>query len=164
MGDISESNLPGIGVRYDMTTRTGRAIGVVVHRSGRRDLVVYAIDDPDAVAESVELSESESLALGELFGGSRIVERLDELTHRIEDLTIAWVRIDKASSVAGLTLAEIPFRDNTGASVVALVGQHAAVPAPGGDEVLAVGDTAVIVGLPAAVDAATRLLDPETKT
>ena len=38
--DIQETNLPGVGLRHDFTTRAGRQLGVVTHRTGRRDLLV----------------------------------------------------------------------------------------------------------------------------
>ncbi|MGH2814647.1 MAG: TrkA C-terminal domain-containing protein [Actinomycetota bacterium] len=49
--DIQETNLPGVGLRHDFTTRAGRQLGVVTHRTGRRDLLVYDREDPDAVLE-----------------------------------------------------------------------------------------------------------------
>jgi TrkA domain protein len=46
--DVNQTPLPGVGLRYDFTTRSGRQIGVVSHRSGRRDLLVYDRKDPDS--------------------------------------------------------------------------------------------------------------------
>jgi len=37
MAGVIETKLPGIGVRYDFRTAAGVAVGVLVHRSGRRD-------------------------------------------------------------------------------------------------------------------------------
>jgi len=34
--DITETALPGVGLRHDFTTRAGRQLGVVTHRTGRR--------------------------------------------------------------------------------------------------------------------------------
>ena len=38
---VEQTALPGIGVRHDIVTETGRRIGVVSHRDGRRDLILY---------------------------------------------------------------------------------------------------------------------------
>jgi TrkA domain protein len=46
--EIQETALPGVGLRHDFTTRAGRQLGVVTHRTGRRDLLLYDRDDPDA--------------------------------------------------------------------------------------------------------------------
>lgn len=161
MEGVSETDLPGVGVRYDLPTRGGRVVGVVAHQTGRRDLVVYEQRDPEAAAASVELTGDEARTLGELLGGSPMLERLDALTHRVEDLEIAWVRIEEDSTVAGETLAEAALRSRTGAGVVALVGESGSVPVPGGTEVLRAGEMAVVVGTPDAVAAASELLAPD---
>jgi len=71
---------------------------------------------------------------------------------------ISWVTIAAGSAVAGLTLAEATLRTRTGAGVVALVTEAGCHPHTGGEHRLEVGDTAVVVGVPSAVKAATRLL------
>ncbi len=45
--EIEETKLPGIGLRHDFVTHAGRRLGVVSHRDGERDLVVYDPADPD---------------------------------------------------------------------------------------------------------------------
>ena len=158
MRKATETDLPGVGVRFDLQTDSGRAVGVVVHQSGRRDLVVYDDRDIDRASESVELTEDEGHTLGELLGGSPVLEHLDDAVHRLEDLVISWVKISPKSSLAGQTLAEAVLRTRTGAGVVALVGDSGSIPIPAGTERLEPGDTAVVVGVPSAVKAATRLL------
>lgn len=158
MRKVTETDLPGVGVRFDLQTDSGRAVGVVVHQSGRRDLVVYDDRDIDRASESVVLSEDEGHTLGEILGGSPVLEHLDDAVHRLEDLVISWIEIAPRSALAGLTLAEASLRTRTGAGVVALVGDSGSIPIPGGTERLVPGDTAVVVGVPSAVKAATRLL------
>ncbi len=160
MRKVTEADLPGVGVRFDLQTNAGRCVGVVVHQSGRRDLVVYDEQDVDRACESVELSEDEGHTLGELLGGSPVLEHLDDAVHRLEDLVISWIRIDEKSSLAGLTLTEAALRKRTGAGIVALVTDSGSIPIPGGTDRLEPGDTAVLVGVPSSVKAATRLLAP----
>ena len=160
MRKVTEADLPGVGVRFDLQTNAGRCVGVVVHQSGRRDLVVYDEQDVDRACESVELSEDEGHTLGELLGGSPVLEHLDDAVHRLEDLVISWIRIDEKSSLAGLTLTEAALRKRTGAGIVALVTDSGSIPIPGGTDRLEPGDTAVVVGVPSSVKAATTLLAP----
>src|SRR5258705_10952928 len=68
--EIHETALPGVGVRYELTTTTGARLGVVAHRHGRRDLLVYDRADPDAARESVALTAAESAALAALLAAS----------------------------------------------------------------------------------------------
>lgn len=160
MRNITETDLPGVGVRFELATGSGRLVGVVAHQTGRRDLLIYDEQDPDRAGESVELSEDEGHTIGELLGGSPVLDRLDDAIHRVEDLVISWVRIDDMSAVAGSTIAEAALRTRTGAGIVALLTENGAVPVPGGEERLDPGDTAVLVGVPSAVEAATGLLCP----
>ena len=86
--EVEQTPLPGVGVRYDFRTAAGRQLGVVAHREGPVDLVVYAEDDPDLVAESVTLQPEEQAALAELLAvppgesdrGARVHHRTWQLT------------------------------------------------------------------------------------
>ena len=158
MRKVTETDLPGVGIRFDLQTDGGRCVGVVAHQTGRRDLVVYDERDIDRACESVQLTEDEGHTLGELLGGSPVLEHLDDAVHRLEDLVISWVQIAAESSISGGTLAEAALRTRTGAGVVALVTESGSIPIPGGEHRLEAGDTAVVVGVPSAVKAATRLL------
>ena len=157
VGKATETDLPGVGVRFDLETNAGRSVGVVVHQTGRRDLVIYDERDVDRACESVVLTEEEGHTLGELLGGNPVLEHLDDVVHRLEDLVISWVKVDSKSPLAGLTLAEAELRTRTGAGVVALVTDSGSIPIPGGADRLEAGGTAVVVGVPAAVKAATKL-------
>ena len=64
--ELQQTPLPGVGVRYDFCTADSRQVGLVLYRSGTAELVVYAQDDPDSVAESVVLQVEERHALAEL--------------------------------------------------------------------------------------------------
>ncbi len=144
MPDISETSLPGIGLRHEFGCAGGTRVGVVSRRSGRKELVVYDRRDPDAVKASVDLSPEEAATLGELLGGSKIVASLRALTEDVEGLTIDWVVLPE-HFVAG-PIAERAPRSRTGVTVVAIVRDEVAMPAPGPDEELRPGDTAVIIG------------------
>jgi TrkA domain protein len=155
--DIHETALPGVGLRHDFTTRTGRQLGVITHRTGRRDLLVYDREDPDACREVVELTDEEAEALGELLGADRVVEHLADL-QRIEGLAIDWLAIRPGSPYAGRTIAETQARSRTGVSIVAVLRDRSAIPAPPPDVRLEAGDTLVVVGTTDGISALTDLL------
>ena len=68
MPDVSETNLPGVGVRHDFTTATGQRLGVIAHRGGRRELLVYDTDDPDACRTVMQLDVDDARTLAEVLG------------------------------------------------------------------------------------------------
>ncbi|MDX6742938.1 cation:proton antiporter regulatory subunit [Actinocorallia sp. A-T 12471] len=154
--DVEQTALPGIGLRHDFTTRAGRRIGVVSYRTGRRDLVVYDPEDPDAVRETIKLVDEEADALVELLGAPRIVARLNELHREVEGLVSLQVPL--AQQWAGLQMGAAQVRTQTGASIVAIVrsGQVNASPAP--DFVFAEQDVVVVVGSPESTEAAGHIL------
>ena len=123
-----------------------------------KSIVVYDDRDPERAAENVELTEDEGHTLAEMLGGSRVHERLQDAQHQLDDLVISWVTIDPSSEIAGLTIADAHLRRRTGVGVVGLVGESGSIPVPDGSHSLEPGATAVVVGPPAAVEAATALL------
>ncbi|HVD15708.1 MAG TPA: cation:proton antiporter regulatory subunit [Actinomycetota bacterium] len=155
--DIHETALPGVGLRHDFTTRAGRQLGVITHRTGRRDLLVYDREDPDACEEVVELTGDEAEALGELLGADRVVEHLAEL-QRIEGLAIDWLAVRPGSRYADHSIADTQARSRTGVSIVAVLRGGGAIPAPTPDVRLEAGDTLVVVGTTDGISALSDLV------
>ena len=155
--DIQETNLPGVGLRHDFTTRAGRQLGVVTHRTGRRDLLVYDRGDPDACQEVIQLTDEEADALAELLGAARLVEHLAGL-QRIEGLAIDWLPIRPGSPYAGRAIADTHARSRTGTSIVAILRDDRAIPAPAPDAGLEPGDTLVVVGTAEGIRELSKLL------
>ncbi len=143
--DIQETALPGVGLRHDFTTTSGRQLGVVTHRTGRRDLLVYDRRDPDACQEVIQLTDEEADALAELLGAARLVEHLGRL-QRGEGLAIDWLEVRPGSPYAGRTIADTQARSRTGVSIVAVLRGETALPAPTPDVRLEAGDTLLVVG------------------
>lgn len=156
MPDITETNLPGIGLRHEFGCSSGARVGVVSRRSGRKELVLYDRRDPDAVKGAVDLTSDEAATLGELLGGSKIVTSLTELMENVEGLAIDWVVLPPAF-VPGSVAQRAP-RSQTGVTVIAVVRDGEAKPAPGPDEELRPGDTAVIIGTTEGVARVARML------
>ncbi len=53
--EVRTTALPGVGDRHDFTTADGEQIGVVRHRDGDRELLVFSHEDPDACEVSLRL-------------------------------------------------------------------------------------------------------------
>jgi TrkA domain protein len=58
--------LLAVGTSYAFTTATGQRGAVLVHGSGRRDLIVYDPDDHDRVLHTLVLDGGESRTVAEL--------------------------------------------------------------------------------------------------
>ncbi len=160
MTQINETKLPGVGTLHDFECQSGDRIGVISHHSDRRELVIYDPDDPDRVSESVAMTPDEARVLADLLGGSTVTQRLDDLRQEIAGLAIDWLPISPHSPYADRTIGDTALRSRTGVSIVAIVRGDRPLPAPGPEETLLVDDTAVVVGTPAGIDAAAKLLAP----
>jgi TrkA domain protein len=156
--DVEETALPGIGLRYDLMTRAGQRVSVVSHRGGKRELVVYDVDDPDACRDVLVLTAAESDTLAELLGAARIIERLADLHRELEGLVSVQIQLAAGSRFDGRTLGDTQARTRTGASVVAVVRDRQVIASPRPDFEFAGGDVVVVVGTADGTAAVDRLL------
>jgi TrkA domain protein len=145
MGDVSETRLPGVGVRHDFTTGGGERMGVISHRGGRKDLLVYRQDDPDACGLVVRLDQEDVRTLSDVLGGSEVTEGLTRL-QSIPGLAIDWVPVRRTSACSGCRLGDLELTRDAGAAVVAVIRDDRTIASPPPDFVFHDGDTAVAVG------------------
>lgn len=157
MVDIQKSALPGLGVRYDFVTSHGQRIGVITHRDGHRELLVYDDRDPDACRDVVRLEEEDTRALAELLGASRVTETLTRV-ESLEGLTIDWLPVESGARYAGSEIGHTDIRERTGVSIVAVVRGGETIASPALTFRLESGDTVVAIGPPEGIRQAGALL------
>ncbi|MDQ1687980.1 MAG: TrkA domain protein [Frankiaceae bacterium] len=146
--DIRETSLPGIGVRYDLSTRAGGRLAVVVRRDGRYELGVY--DDPrdeDLCRTVLALQDDEADALAGILGAPRILDALQEL-QALGGLQTEQLRLNAGSPYAGRTLGDTQARTRTGVSIVAIVREGTSIASPTPATDLVEDDVLVVVGTP----------------
>jgi TrkA domain protein len=158
MGEVQETKLPGVGVRHEFTSERGESIGVLVHHDGRRDVLVYSAEDPDACSASIELTRADTRTLSELLGASQVTEVLGVVQQEVAGLAIEWIEVPDDSPGGGASIADGEYRRRTGASIVAILRGGESIPAPEPDFVLQPGDTVVAVGTREGVVALASLL------
>jgi len=146
MPDVSETPLPGVGVRHEFVTAGGERLAVLTHRTGRRELAIYDRADPDACHTVLHLSADDTRTLAELLGASHVSETVAAVQQRLEGLAIDWITIPRAAGIIGTTIAEGAFRTRTGTSIVAVVRDGTTIPAPGPEHRFEGGDVVVAVG------------------
>ncbi|UFR00449.1 potassium transporter TrkA [Streptomyces sp. Go40/10] len=155
----SRTPLPGIGVRYDLTTREHRHLSVVAHRDGSRTLSAYRRDDPDDCALSVHLTGSEAEALVDALKPTHHSPTLLSTTEL--GLVAERIELSGASHWNGRLLGETRMRTETGVSIVAVLRRAEAIPSPGPGFRLAGGDTLIVIGTREGVEAAAAILGRE---
>ncbi|MEV6809961.1 TrkA C-terminal domain-containing protein [Streptomyces sp. NPDC051132] len=155
----SRTPLPGIGVRYDLTTREQGRLSVVAHRDGSRTLSAYRQDDPDACGLSVRLTGQEAEALVDALKPTHHSPTLLSTTEL--GLVAERIALSGTSYWNGRLLGETRMRTETGVSIVAVLRRAEAIPSPGPGFRLAGGDTLIVIGTREGVDAAAAVLGRE---
>ncbi|GGZ78865.1 cation:proton antiporter regulatory subunit [Streptomyces bluensis] len=156
---LSSTPLPGIGVRYDLTTREHRRLSVVAHRDGTRTVSAYREDDPDACALSLRLTTGESAALVDALLPDHHSPNLLSTTEL--GLVAERVELSSTSYWNGRVLGDTRMRTETGASIVAVLRRAEAIPSPTPDFRLAGGDTLILIGTREGVETAAAILGRE---
>ncbi|MGW0821635.1 cation:proton antiporter regulatory subunit [Streptomyces sp. NPDC002845] len=156
---LSSTPLPGIGVRYDMTTKEHRRLSVVAHRDGGRTLSAYRKDDPDACALSVRLTADEAATLIDTLMPTHHTPNLLSTTGL--GLVAERIELSAVSHWNGRVLGDTRMRTETGASIVAVLRRAEAIPSPGPDFRLAGGDTLIVIGTREGVETAAAILGRE---
>jgi TrkA domain protein len=144
---VTETRLPGVGVRYGFTTAEGNRLAVVLHNEGTSEIYVFAKPSDDDPVTVVELEDAETRQLGAILGGwnerPRVVEDL-ELARG--ELTIEWIRVPDTSPAIGHTLAQCGFRARTRVTIIAILREPEAIAGAQPSDVIEAGDTLVAVG------------------
>jgi len=144
--DLEETLLPGVGVRYELRTRAGEILGIVVQREGGAEIAVYDRRDPDRARDVFRLTPEEADAVAEVLGATRLTQRFADLSREVPGLQAARFPIAPGSPFDGRTLGDTRARTLTGCSVVAIVRGSDVVPSPAPGDRLQAGDVLVAIG------------------
>src|SRR5688500_11773211 len=144
--DLEETLLPGVGVRYELRTRAGETLGIVVQRAGGAEIAVYDRRDPDRARDVFRLTPEEADAVAEVLGASRLTQRFADLSREVPGLQSARFPIAPGSPFDGRTLGDTRARTLTGCSIVAIVRGADVVPSPSPADELRAGDVLVAIG------------------
>jgi TrkA domain protein len=155
---VEQTSLPGIGVRHDLVTASGRTVGVVSHRSGRRDLLLYDVDDPDACLASIPLTDDEASALADVLGASLMLSQLAGLRQQAAGLLTEQIALPAGSAFVGRKLGDTRARTRTSASIVAVLRDRDVIASPGPSFSFQAGDVVVAVGTREGLDGVGAIL------
>ena len=156
--ELQETLLPGVGVRYELQTRSGQLLGIVVQREGGAEISVYDRRDPDRAQDVFRLSAEEADAVAEVLGAPRLTQRFADLSREVPGLQSARFTIAAGSPFDGRSLGDTRARTLTGCSIVAIVRDADVVPSPTPADLLRAGDVLVAIGSTTGLDQLDRRL------
>jgi TrkA domain protein len=160
MSNIAESNLPGVGRKFQVETTSGDRLTIVIHDDGTRELYHFMHRDPNRVASVVTLSDAEARQVAGIIGGLTYVPKALPSTELIlDDLVLEWVTIQPAAACIGKSIGELRVRAATGASIVSIIeADRIKRVNPEAQTVLNEGATLILAGDRKAINAAKTLL------
>lgn len=148
MSTISESNLPGVGRKFQIEATSGDRMTIVIHDDGTRELYHFMRKTPDKVASVVTLTDSEARQIAGIIGGLTYVPKaLPSAEIVLDDLVLEWHTIGPGSACIGKTIRDLQVRTVTGASIVSIIEPNRVKRTnPEADTVLNEGATLILAG------------------
>lgn len=143
---VYESEVPGVGRKFELELTGGRSVVVVLHHDGRCEL--FRRDGPDADGEKIlDLKGEQANRLGSILEGAYFESvDVDSLSVPLGDAIIEWVEVVDDSPVAGETLERSRIRTETGTSIIAIQRGEETISNPPPETELEPGDLLVAVG------------------
>ena len=157
---ISESNLPGVGRKFQIETSSGDRLVIVIHDDGTRELYHFTRKNLDRVASVLTLSDSEARQVAGIVGGLTYVPKaLPSAEIVLDDLLLQWHTIPENAACVGKSISDLQVRKITGASIVSIIEPDRVKRInPQADTVLNAGATLVLAGDRKSIDALKHLL------
>lgn len=144
---VYETDLPGVGKKFEVDIGGGERLVVVTHNTGKREVFLKAHEGADS-EKLFELPDRLARTVGTILEGAYFQpvrsERVE--TMLTEGTFLEWYSVESGADIAGQTLVAARVRERTGVSVVAIERDGTVVPAPDPDTVVEVGDTLVVIG------------------
>ncbi|ELZ30825.1 cation:proton antiporter regulatory subunit [Halorubrum distributum] len=144
---ITESDLPGVGKKFEIELDDGEEMIVVIHNTGKRE--VFRRRDPDADSEKAfEFSDDLARTIGSIIEGAYFqpVEPDTQETTLPGGILLEWYELPPGSPLVGETLESADIGNRTGLAVVAIQRGDEVLESPDAGTTLREGDTLIGVG------------------
>jgi TrkA domain protein len=155
---VRETQLPGVGVRYNLEFEKGRAFIVVLHNDGHREAFWQGSEEADS-ERLFKLSEQEARKVSEIFDGTYFHPVAEDLDEALDGARIKWVQLADDSPLAGNSIGEAQIRSRTGVSIIAIQRGDRTISNPDKDELLQENDVLVVVGTGEQHEAFTNIME-----
>jgi TrkA domain protein len=148
MSTISESNLPGVGRKFQIETLSGDRLIIVIHDDGRRELYHFNRRNLERPASVLTLTDGEARQIAGIVGGLTYVPKaLPTSEVVLEDLVLEWFTLGPGTAGAGRTIRDLQVRSRTSASIVSIIEPNKVNRTnPEADTLLNEGATLILAG------------------
>ncbi len=146
MSNVKETELIGIGKKYQIETSYGDNVVIVIHDDGRREL--YDFDEAENESRCVlTLNDEEARQVAGIVGGlSYKPKALETIEVALDDLIIEWYKVPADSVATQKSIGELEVRKMTGASIIAAIEKDETIINPGPEFIINPGVTLIVAG------------------
>lgn len=143
---VYESDLPGVGKKFEIELDEAERLVIVIHNTGKREVFLRVGEDDSE--KLFDLSDRLARQVGSILEGAYFQPVTSDTTETMlgDDSVLEWVKVASGSDIVGKTLEELDFRNKTGASVVSIQRDDETESNPGPETVIQADDTLIILG------------------
>ncbi len=145
--NIRESELPGIGYKFQIVTKGNEKMVIVIHDDGRREMYHFDSDHEESLS-SISLRDSEARQIAAILGGMVYKPRaLENVEMVFEGLAIEWFKVENAAPAIGKTIGDLEIRKTYSVTIIAVMKKNMKkLFNPGPETVIEEGDMLVVSG------------------
>ena len=146
--NLKETELPGIGKKFVVQTRSGEKLTIIIHDDGRREMFHFDEENPDDSISMVTLDDDEARYVSAIIGGVTYQPTaLENIEVALGDLIIEWYRLEPNYKAIGKTIGELRIRQRSGATIIAVIEKNQKKHVnPGADLMLTADALVVVIG------------------
>lgn len=146
--DIREIDLPGIGKKFELLTKSGDKMVVIIHDDGRREIYNFVKGDYEECSYNMVLDDSEARQVSAILGGIIYTPKeLEKIDMVFDDLVIEWFKVDSGAKAVDKTIGDLHIRQTYEVTVIAIIRNNKEkVINPGSGDSIKEGDTLVLSG------------------
>ncbi|MGE8203327.1 cation:proton antiporter regulatory subunit [Heyndrickxia sp. NPDC080065] len=146
--NIRESELPGIGRKFEIVTRNDEKIVIIIHDDGRREMYYYDENNHEESISNVTLNDSEARNLAAILGGMIYKpQALETIEMAFDGLVIEWFKVEPSAPAIRQTIGALGIRKKYNVTVIAILKRNMKkLLNPGPESVIDEGDTLVLSG------------------
>lgn len=146
MSNVKETDLIGIGKKYQLETSYGDHVVIVIHDDGRRE--IYEFDEVESESKCVlTLNDEEARQVAGIIGGlSYKPKALETIEVALDDLIIEWYKVPSEAKAINKTIGDLEVRKMTGASIIAAIEEDETTINPGPDFIINPDTTLIVAG------------------
>ena len=143
---VREVELPGVGKKYTVETRAAGQVVVVLHQTGRREIYYFA-EGQSTPANVIELTSEEANQIGGILSQTYYEPKADPSRELVmKELSIDWLTLPDAHQLTERSIRDLGIREQSGASIVAILREGSSIINPDPDEVMQAADTLMVIG------------------